>query len=324
MGYPTIRPRRLRTSRLLRDIVRETQLSSTDLIYPTFVTVGHGVRREISSMPGICQWSVDLLVEELQEAKALGVPATMLFGIPDHKDEVGSGAYAEDGIVQTAVRAIKKAIKDFLVITDVCLCEYTSHGHCGVVSGDEIRNDETLELLSKAAVSQARAGADIVAPSDMMDGRVGALRQALDGNGFQNTPILSYAVKYASSFYGPFRLAAESTPKFGDRKSHQMDPGNAREALKEVQLDIAEGADMVMVKPAMPYLDIIYRVKRAVNLPVVAYQVSGEYAAMMAAGQLGWLDANAVLMEALTSIKRAGADLILTYYAKEAAKRLTR
>lgn len=324
MGFPTIRPRRLRTGELLRSMVRETELSARDFIYPTFVTVGRGVRREISSMPGMYQLSVDLLVEELQEAQSLGVPATMLFGIPDRKDEVGTGAYAEDGIIQTAVRAIKAAVKDFLVVTDVCLCEYTSHGHCGLVRNGEIRNDETLELLARTAVSQARAGADIIAPSDMMDGRVGALRQALDRNGFHHTPIMSYAVKYASSFYGPFRVAAESAPQFGDRKSHQMDFSNAREALREAQLDVEEGADMLIIKPAMPYLDIIHRVKTSFQIPVVAYQVSGEYASMMAAGRLGWLDANAVLMESLTSIKRAGADLILTYYAKEAAKQCPR
>ncbi len=322
MGFPETRPRRLRMKPLIRDLVRETEISTKDLIWPAFVTTGRGVRREIPSMPDCYQLSIDLLLEELEEARALGILGTILFGIPDQKDERASGAYAEDGIIQQATRAIKERIADLLVITDVCLCEYTSHGHCGVVVGEEIANDPTLELLARTAVSQARAGADVVAPSDMMDGRVRAIRQALDAAGLVNTPILSYAVKYASSYYGPFRVAAESAPAFGDRKSHQMDPANSREALKEVALDIEEGADIIMVKPALPYLDVIYRVRQTFNLPVAAYQVSGEYAAIMAAGRLGWLDAERAMWEALVSIKRAGADFILTYYAKQAAKLL--
>lgn len=322
MGFPETRPRRLRMKPLIRDLVRETEISVKDLIWPAFVTAGRGVRREIPSMPGCYQLSIDSLLDELEEARALGILGTILFGIPEQKDERASGAYVEDGIIQRATRAIKERIPDLLVITDVCLCEYTSHGHCGVVVGEEIANDPTLELLARTAVSQARAGADIVAPSDMMDGRVQAIRRALDAAGFINTPILSYAVKYASSYYGPFRVAAESAPAFGDRKSHQMDPANSREALKEVALDIEEGADIIMVKPALPYLDIIYRVRQRFDLPVAAYQVSGEYAAIMAAGRLGWLDAERAMWEALVSIKRAGADFILTYYAKQAAKLL--
>lgn len=322
MGFPETRPRRLRMKPLIRDLVRETEISVKDLIWPAFVTAGRGVRREIPSMPGCYQLSIDSLLDELEEARALGILGTILFGIPEQKDERASGAYAEDGIIQRATRAIKERIPDLLVITDVCLCEYTSHGHCGVVVGGEIANDPTLDLLARTAVSQARAGADIVAPSDMMDGRVQAIRRALDAAGFINTPILSYAVKYASSYYGPFRVAAESAPAFGDRKSHQMDPANSREALKEVALDIEEGADIIMVKPALPYLDIIYRVRQRFDLPVAAYQVSGEYAAIMAAGRLGWLDAERAMWEALVSIKRAGADFILTYYAKQAAKLL--
>jgi porphobilinogen synthase len=324
MQFPITRPRRLRGSEVLRTLVRETELSVKDFIYPVFVTTGKGVRREIASMPGIYQLSVDLAVEEVQQAQSLGIPGTILFGIPDEKDATGTSAFDEEGIIQTAVRAIKKQVKDFLVITDLCLCEYTDHGHCGLLEGEEIVNDPTLEVLAKVALSQAKAGADIIAPSDMMDGRVQTIRRALDAHGFERMPILSYAVKYASSYYGPFRLAAESTPQFGDRKSHQMDPANAREALKEAALDIEEGADILLVKPALPYLDIIHLVKTHFQFPVAAYQVSGEYAAIMAAGRLGWLDADRVMMESLTSIKRAGADFILTYYAKEAAKKLSR
>jgi porphobilinogen synthase len=273
-------------------------------------------------MPGHFQLSIDFLVKEVEEAKSLGIPGVILFGIPEKKDEIGSEAYAEDGIIQRAVRAIKEKVEGILILTDVCLCEYTSHGHCGVVKDGKILNDETLDLLSRQALSHVKAGADMVAPSDMMDGRVGAIRKVLDENRFEDIPILAYAVKYASSFYGPFRLAAESKPQFGDRKSYQMDPANGEEALREVRLDIEEGADMVMVKPALPYLDIIYRVKQNFNIPVAAYHVSGEFALIKAASQLGWIDGEQVMMESLVAIKRAGADLILTYFAKEAAKKV--
>jgi len=273
-------------------------------------------------MPGHFQLSIDLLVKEVEEAKSLGIPGVILFGIPEKKDERGSEAYAEDGIIQKALRATKEKVKDMLVITDVCLCEYTSHGHCGMVKDGRILNDETLELLALQALSHVKAGADIVAPSDMMDGRVGAIRKVLDENQFEEIPILAYSAKFASAFYGPFRVAAESAPQFGDRKSYQMDPANGDEALREVQLDIEEGADMVMVKPALPYLDIIYRVKEAFNIPVAAYNVSGEFAVVKAASQMGWIDGDLVMMESLTAIKRAGADLILTYFAKEAARKI--
>ncbi|HLE41812.1 MAG TPA: porphobilinogen synthase, partial [Nitrospirota bacterium] len=281
-------------------------------------------KKEISSMPGNYQQSVDNLVKDCDEVKDLGIPAVILFGIPEHKDEAGSEAYSDDGIVQRAIHAIKSKTPELIVITDVCLCEYTSHGHCGVIKGGKIENDATLELLAREALSHAKAGADMVAPSDMMDGRVGAIRKALDSGGFEDTPVMAYAAKYASSFYGPFREAAESTPQFGDRRSYQMDPPNSREALREVALDIEEGADIVMVKPALPYLDIIYQVKQQFNLPVAAYNVSGEFSMIKAAAQLGWLDGERAMMESLTSIKRAGADLILTYFAKEAAKVLNR
>jgi porphobilinogen synthase len=303
-------------------MVRETALTPDDFIYPLFVTEGTGVRKEISSMPGCYQESVEHLVENAKEAHALGIPAVLLFGIPEHKDEAGSEAYNDQGVVQNAVRAIKEAVPGFFVITDVCLCEYTSHGHCGVIQEGRVLNDPTLELLAREALSHARAGADMVAPSDMMDGRVDAIREALDSQGFQDTPIMSYAAKYASAFYGPFREAAESTPQFGDRRSYQMDPGNRREALKEVELDIDEGADIVMVKPALSYLDVISDVKDAFDVPVAAYNVSGEYSLVKAAGKMGWVDEERVMMEILLSIKRAGADLILTYHAKEAAKLL--
>ncbi len=324
MGFPVQRPRRLRRTELIRSLVRETDLSSGDLIHPLFVCPGKRVRQEIPSMPGQFNLSVDEAVAEAQESRSLGVPAVILFGIPPAKDSRASGAYDAHGIVQEAASAIKKEVQNSLVIADVCLCEYTDHGHCGVVRGDEILNDETLELLAMTAVSQARAGADIVAPSDMMDGRVAAIRTALDAAGLDQVPILSYAAKYASGFYGPFREAAQSTPKFGDRRSHQMDPANAREAIKEVLLDIEEGADMVMVKPALPYLDIIYRVRQAVNVPVAAYHVSGEYAMLKAAARNGWIDGERVMMESLYAIRRAGADLIVTYFAKEAARLLKR
>ena len=322
MGFPAQRLRRLRRTAALRSLARETRLAPGDLICPLFVCPGKKVRQEIASMPGQFNLSVDEAVAEAQEARALGVPGVILFGIPPKKDAKASGAYDPEGIVQQAARAIKKGVEDALVIPDVCLCEYTDHGHCGVVEGDEIANDPTLELLAKTAVSQARAGADIVAPSDMMDGRVAAIRKALDAAGLVNTPILSYAAKYASAFYGPFREAAQSTPKFGDRRSHQMDPANAREALREVALDIEEGADLVMVKPALPYLDVIWRVREAFQVPVAAYHVSGEYSMLVAAAQKKWIDRERILLESLTSIRRAGADVIVTYFAKEAARLL--
>ncbi len=319
---PFKRLRRTRMTAVLRSMVRETELSKNDFIYPLFVVHGSRIRKEVSSMPGVFQMSVDEIVRECAEVKSLGIPAVILFGIPDHKDEVGSEAYDELGIVQRAIRAIKKEVPDLLVITDVCLCEYTSHGHCGIIRGNEIVNDESIELLAKEALTHAQAGADMVAPSDMFDGRVKAIRTLLDANNFTTLPIMSYAAKYASGFYGPFREAAESTPKFGDRRSHQMDPANANEALREVQADIDEGADIVMVKPALPYLDIIRRVKDTFQMPTAAYNVSGEFAMVKAAGKLGWIDEPRVMMEMLTGIKRAGADMILTYFAKEAAKLL--
>jgi len=303
-------------------MVRETKLSVDDLIYPMFAAAGKRIRKEIPSMPGIFQLSVENLVREVKEVKALGIPAILLFGIPAKKDPVGSDACSDSGIIQTAVRAIKDAVPDLWVITDVCFCEYTDHGHCGILSGHDVDNDATLEILAKSAVSHARAGADMVAPSDMMDGRVAAIRGALDEEGYSGVPILSYAAKYASGFYGPFRDAAESAPQFGDRRSYQMDPANAREALREVALDVQEGADLVMVKPALAYLDIIRRVRDAFDLPVAAYNVSGEYSIVKAGERLGWVDGARLMMEILVSIKRAGADLILTYAAREAAKRL--
>jgi porphobilinogen synthase len=305
-------------------MVRETSLSPDSFIYPLFVTFGRGVRKEISSMPGCYQESAEMAVKHAKEVHSLGIPSVILFGIPEQKDDTGSGAYDEHGVVQKAIRAIKNKVPELFVITDVCMCEYTSHGHCGVIKNGEVDNDMTLELLAKEAVSHARAGADMVAPSDMMDGRVEAIRFALDEEGFPEIPIMSYAAKYASAFYGPFREAAESTPQFGDRRSYQMDPANRREALKEVALDIEEGADIVMVKPALAYLDIISDVKDSFDVPVAAYNVSGEYALVKAAGKLGWIDEQRAMMEILTSIKRAGADLILTYFAKDAAKVLNR
>jgi porphobilinogen synthase len=301
-------------------MVRETKLSPDDFIYPMFVTHGKGVKKEISSMPGNYQQSIDNLVKDCEEVKSLGIPAVILFGIPEHKDEVGSEGYSDEGIVQHAIKAIKNKMPDLTVITDVCLCEYTSHGHCGVIKNNTVDNDATLELLAKEALSHAKAGADMVAPSDMMDGRVGAIREILDGHGYYDTPIMAYAAKYASSFYGPFREAAESTPQFGDRRSYQMDPPNSREAMREVALDIEEGADIVMVKPALAYLDIIYQVKQQFNLPVAAYNVSGEFSIIKAAAKMGWIDGERAMMESLISIKRAGADMILTYFAKDAAR----
>ncbi|RME44871.1 MAG: porphobilinogen synthase [Caldilineae bacterium] len=315
-----IRPRRLRAGATLRAMVRETHLTPADFIYPLFVVHGEGVRRPIPSMPGIAQLSVDEAVREAGRAAELGIPAVILFGIPAEKDAVGLENFAADGIVQQAVRAIKAAHPNLLVVTDVCMCEYTSHGHCGIVRGEEIVNDETLEVLQRVALSHARAGADIVAPSGMMDGMVAAIRAALDEYNFTNVSILSYAVKYASAFYGPFRDAAEGAPKFGDRKTHQMDPGNAREARREVELDLAEGADMIMVKPALPYLDIIRQTREQCAVPVAAYNVSGEYAMLKAAAANGWLDERNAVLELLTGIKRAGADIILTYHALDAAR----
>jgi porphobilinogen synthase len=325
MNFPEYRPRRLRKNELIRRMVRETRLSVDDLIYPLFAVAGKGIRKEVPSMPGVYQRSVENLVREVKEVASLGIPAILLFGIPAKKDARGSDACSDKGIVQTAVRAIKESVPGILVITDVCFCEYTDHGHCGILTGDgDVDNDATLEILAESALSHARAGADLVAPSDMMDGRVAAIRKALDMGGFAGTPILSYAAKYASGFYGPFRDAAESTPRSGDRRSYQMDPPNALEALREVAQDVREGADIVMVKPALAYLDIIRRVREAFDLPVAAYNVSGEYSLVKAAAKLGWVDGERVMMEILMGIKRAGADLILTYSAKEAAKILSR
>ncbi|MFA4836035.1 MAG: porphobilinogen synthase [Dehalococcoidia bacterium] len=322
--FPKLRLRRLRRTEAMRRLVRETVLDITDLVYPLFVTHGKGVKNEVASMPGVFQLSVDKLAAEAGEIAGLGIPAVILFGIPETKDELGSAGYDSKGVVQQAVKEIKKAVPELVVITDVCLCEYTSHGHCGVISEGEVDNDQTLELLSKMAISHAEAGADIVAPSDMMDGRVQAIRKGLDESGFVQVPILSYAAKYASAFYGPFREAAESAPQFGDRRSYQMDPPNIREALREIEQDIAEGADMVMVKPALAYLDVIREARNAFKLPLVAYNVSGEYSMVKAAAQRGWIDERRVILEILTSIKRAGADIIITYHAKEAARWITR
>ncbi|HUP89608.1 MAG TPA: porphobilinogen synthase [Longimicrobiales bacterium] len=316
-AFPEYRPRRLRKTELLRNLVRETNVVASDLILPLFVAPGKGFRKPIGSMPGVFQTSVDELVKDAREAADLGIPAVILFGIPETKDERGSSGYDDDGIVPQGIRAIKKEVPNIIVITDVCLCEYTSHGHCGVIREGEVQNDETLELLARQALSHARAGADMVAPSDMMDGRVAAIRSALDNAGFSGIPIMAYSAKYASGFYGPFREVAESTPQFGDRRGYQMDAGNVEEALREVALDIDEGADIVMVKPAHTYLDVIYRVKQQFGYPVCAYHVSGEYSALMAGAQLGWLDGPRVMRETLTAIKRAGADMIITYWARE-------
>jgi len=320
MPFPVYRPRRLRESPLLRSMVRETSLRIDDFVYPLFAVHGRGVREPISSMPGQFRLSIDELLKECKDAASMGIPAVLLFGLPRDKDPRGTEAYAEDGIIQQAVRAVKDTIPDLLVITDVCLCEYTSHGHCGVVEDGRIKNDPTLELIARTAISHAEAGADLIAPSDMMDGRVAAIREGLDESGFPETPIMAYSAKYASAFYGPFREAADSTPQFGDRRSYQMDPANAMESMREVALDVDEGADIVMVKPALPYLDVIARVKGEFGLPVAAYSVSGEYAMLKAAGQLGWLDEDRAVLEALTGIRRAGADIIITYFAKDAAR----
>ena len=319
-SFPQLRLRRLRRTQPLRALVRETRLEVGDLVYPLFVVEGSGLKQEIASMPGVFRYSVDLLPQEVEEIAKLGIPAVLLFGIPEHKDEVGSQAYHPKGIVQQAIQAIKKAVPELIVVTDVCLCEYTSHGHCGIVVDGKIDNDQTLPLLARIALSHAEAGADIVAPSDMMDGRVKVVREALEEAGFHDTLILSYAAKYASVFFSPFRDAAESTPRFGDRRSYQMDPANWREALREVEQDIAEGADMVMVKPALAYLDVIRAVRDNFNYPLVAYNVSGEYAMVKAAAKCGWLDERQVTLEILTAIKRAGADIIITYHAKEVAQ----
>ncbi|MGD9337946.1 MAG: porphobilinogen synthase [Syntrophobacterales bacterium] len=324
MYFPTYRPRRLRRNEIVRSMVRETHLTANDFMYPLFVVPGAGVRNPVPSMPGVFQLSVDELVKEATEVRDQGIPSILLFGIPETKDELGSGAYASDGIVQQALQELKEKVSDLFLVTDVCMCEYTSHGHCGVVKEGDVDNDATLELLARTAVSHARAGADMVAPSDMMDGRVAAIRESLDENGFSHVAIMAYAAKYASSFYGPFRDAAHSTPQFGDRRSYQMDPGNSKEALREISLDIEEGADIIMVKPALAYLDVIRRVSVDFDLPLAAYNVSGEYSMIKAAAEKGWLDGQRVMMEVLTSIKRAGADIIITYFAKEAVKELSK
>jgi len=322
MPFPTHRLRRLRSSESLRSLVRETRLSPEQFVLPLFVCPGEGVKREIGAMPDNYQMSIDHLVKECEEVESLGIGGVILFGLPETKDEMASGAYDENGIVQRAIRAIKKSTRKLLVMTDVCNCEYTSHGHCGFIKDGDVDNDTTLQWLARSALSHARAGADIVAPSDMMDGRVWAIRQALDANGFERIPILSYAAKFASVFYGPFREAAESAPQFGDRRSYQMDPSNGREAMREIVLDLEEGADMVMVKPAGPYLDLIARARERFDVPIAAYQVSGEYSMIVAAARNGWIDYDRAMMESLTSIARAGAGIILTYFSKPAARML--
>jgi porphobilinogen synthase len=324
MPHPVFRPRRLREKALLRTMVRETRLDAEDLVYPVFAIHGRGMREPIASMPGQARLSIDELVKEVKDVAAHGIPAIILFGLPEEKDPRGSEAYAEDGIVQRAVRAVKNTVPDLLVITDVCLCQYTSHGHCGVIENGTVKNDATLELLGRVAVSHAEAGADVVAPSDMMDGRVGAIRDALDDVSYAEVPIMAYSAKYASAFYGPFREAADSAPQFGDRRAYQMDPANALEAMREIALDIDEGADIVMVKPALPYLDVISRAKGEFGIPLAAYSVSGEYAMIRAAGQLGWLDEERAMLEATTAIRRAGADIVITYFAREIARALER
>ena len=320
MHYPEYRPRRLRQNENFRRMIRETTLTVNDFIYPLFVTFGKNVKKPIASMPGNFQLSIDHLVKEVMSARDLGIPAVILFGIPEKKDEVASGALGDKGIIQKAVKAVKDAVPDILVITDLCLCEYTSHGHCGILDGHVVDNDATLQVLGETAVFQTKAGADMVAPSGMMDGQVLAVREALDESGYEHVPIMAYSAKYASCFYGPFRDAAESTPQFGDRKAYQMDPPNSDEAMREITLDVEEGADIIMVKPALPYLDIIRRAKEEFDLPLAAYNVSGEFAMIKAAANLGWIDETRAMMEALISIKRAGADMILTYFAKDAAK----
>jgi len=320
MQFPDYRPRRLRKNDHFRRLVRETTLSVNNFIYPLFAVPGKGVKKPIDSMPGVFQLSVDHIVRETAAARDLGIPAVLLFGIPDTKDELATGAFVKDGIVQRAIREIKKKVPDILVVTDVCLCEYTSHGHCGMIEKGDVVNDSTLDVLVETAVSHARAGADMVAPSAMMDGQVGAIREGLDEAGFDDIPVMGYSAKYASCFYGPFREAAESAPQFGDRRSYQMDAANSDEAMREISLDVGEGADIIMVKPALPFLDVIRRAKEEFDLPLAAYNVSGEYAMIKAAARMGWLDGERAMMEALTSIKRAGADIIITYFAQEAAK----
>jgi porphobilinogen synthase len=320
MYFPTYRPRRLRKNEIIRRMVRETTLSVDDLIYPLFVATGEGFKKEISSMPGNYQMSIDLIIDEAKAVRDLGIPAVLLFGIPAEKDEIGSDAYNESGIVQLAIKAIKKEVPNLMVVTDVCLCEYTSHGHCGIVRDGDVLNDVTLELLAKSALTHAEAGADMVAPSDMMDGRVSAIRSELDRNGFQDIPIMAYSAKQASALYGPFREAAESTPQFGDRRSYQMDAANIMEAIRETALDIEEGADIVMVKPALSCLDLIYAIKREFGYPTAAYNVSGEFSMIKAAVEKGWLDEKRTVLEILTGMKRAGADIIITYHAKDVAK----
>lgn len=324
MYFPAYRPRRLRRNSNLRKLLAETKLSVDDFIYPMFVIPGRNKKVAVKSMPGIYKQSIDNLIKEIREVKKLGIKAILLFGIPERKDEMGTEGYDENGIIQKAIKEIKKKVEDIIVITDVCMCEYTSHGHCGIIRDGDVDNDETLQYLARMSLSHAQAGADMVAPSDMMDGRVGVIRDELDANGFSSIAIMSYAAKYASAFYGPFREAAESPPQFGDRRSYQMDPPNVREALREIELDIEEGADIVMVKPALAYLDVIRAAREGFDHPIAAYNVSGEYSMVKAAGKLGWIDEELVMMEVLTSIKRAGADLILTYFAKDAAKVLSR
>jgi len=324
MNFPDYRPRRLRKNENFRRLIRETAFSVDDLVYPLFVTFGKKVKKPIPSMPGHFQMSVDYLVREVKDARDLGIPAVLLFGIPETKDELASGAFAKDGIIQIAVKAVKDAVPDILIITDVCLCEYTSHGHCGILDGETIENDSSIEVLGETALSHAVAGADMVAPSAMMDGQVLAIREALDEKGYDTIPIMAYSAKYASCFYGPFREAAESAPQFGDRKSYQMDPSNSEEAIREMTLDVEEGADIIMVKPALPYLDVIRRAKEEFDLPLAAYNVSGEFSMIKAAANMGWLDGEKAMMESLTSIKRAGADIIITYFAREAAAVLGR
>ncbi|MGO9256871.1 MAG: porphobilinogen synthase [Bryobacteraceae bacterium] len=323
MPFPTHRLRRRRSTEAIRDLVRETRLSPTQFILPLFVCPGEGIRREIGAMPGNFQLSIDELVKECEEVQALGIGGVILFGLPEFKDEMATGAYDENGIVQRAIRALRRGTQRLLIVTDVCNCEYTSHGHCGYIKDGDVDNDTTLEWLAKSAVSHARAGADIVAPSDMMDGRVWAIRRALDASGYERTPILSYAAKFASVFYGPFREAADSAPQFGDRRSYQMDPANGREAMQEIELDLQEGADMIMVKPALPYLDLICQARQRFDVPIAAYQVSGEYSMIVAAARNGWIDHDRAMMESLTSIARAGAGIILTYFAKPAARLLS-
>ena len=318
-NFPQLRLRRLRRTESLRALFRETSVGINDMVYPLFVIEGNGTKQEIVPMPGVFHFSIDKLQREAEEIARLGIPAVLLFGIPKHKDDTGSEAYSRDGIVQKAIRAIKKTVPELLIITDVCLCEYTSHGHCGIIVNGDVDNDRTLPILARTAISHAEAGADIIAPSDMMDGRVRTIRETLDEKGFQNTPILAYAAKYASSFYGPFREAAQSVPQFGDRRAYQIDPPNLRETLREVEQDIAEGADIVMVKPALSYLDVIRSVRNRFDYPLAAYNVSAEYSMVKAAGQKGWIDEKRITMEIITAIKRAGADIIITYHAKEAA-----